>query len=247
MSNQTNNKLSIERIEQYANDKRMCNVNDEILEMAHRLLSAEAELQECRKTSAQLKEELEERTATAKLYRTALENAEAELQEYRKAAPVEINNEMAFAFCRAISDDAVGADEAEDIKTGLRAAFANIITPRYAAPPLQAVTVQDEPLTQIKPVADLYGITSPTGSETSFTFDAVEARNFIDGGWSVQEYVELERYQQACAGNSPVIPDGYALVPIEPTKEMYDAGDRQLTTKQVWDAIIAAAPQPPRK
>ena len=51
MSNQTNNKLSIERIEQYANDKRMCNVNDEILEMARRLLSAEAELQEYRKAS----------------------------------------------------------------------------------------------------------------------------------------------------------------------------------------------------
>lgn len=39
------------------------------------------------------------------------------------------------------------------------------------------------PATQFKPVADLYGLTSPTGSETSFTFDAVEARDFIDGGW----------------------------------------------------------------
>lgn len=36
--------------------------------------------------------------------------------------------------------------------------------------------------TQFKPVADLYGLTSPTGGETSFTFDAVEARDFIDGG-----------------------------------------------------------------
>lgn len=61
------------------------------------------------------------------------------------------------------------------------------------------------PATQFKPVADLYGLTSPTGSETSFTFDAVEARDFIDGGWSCQEYVELERYQNAVAGNSPVI------------------------------------------
>lgn len=63
------------------------------------------------------------------------------------------------------------------------------------------------PATQFKSVADLYGLTSPTGSETSFTFDAVEARDFIDGGWSCQEYVELERYQNAVAGNSPVIPD----------------------------------------
>lgn len=61
--------------------------------------------------------------------------------------------------------------------------------------------------TQFKPVADLYGLTSPTGGETSFTFDAVEARDFIDGGWSCQEYVELGRFQEAVSGNSPVIPD----------------------------------------
>lgn len=65
------------------------------------------------------------------------------------------------------------------------------------------------PVTQIKPVADLYGITSPTGSETSFTFDAIEACDFIDGGWLCQEYVELERFQEAVSGNSPVIPDGW--------------------------------------
>ncbi|MDU7097734.1 MAG: DUF551 domain-containing protein [Enterobacter sp.] len=88
------------------------------------------------------------------------------------------------------------------------------------------------PATQFKPVADLYGLTSPTGGETSFTFDAVEARDFIDGGWSCQDYVELERFQEAmlqngnspaqsdCCpeqnyiapaqdGDSPVIPDGW--------------------------------------
>lgn len=53
------------------------------------------------------------------------------------------------------------------------------------------------PVTQFKPVADLYGLTSPNGGETSFTFDAVEARDFIDGGWLCQEYVTLERYQEA--------------------------------------------------
>lgn len=80
---------------------------------------------------------------------------------------------------------------------------------------LQDGTLTNEgtiPVTQIKPVADLYGITSPTGSETSFTFDAVEARGFIGGGWTVQEYVELERYQKAVAGNSPVTPDSWIPV-----------------------------------
>ncbi|WP_426726084.1 DUF551 domain-containing protein [Enterobacter cloacae complex sp. 342H5] len=65
------------------------------------------------------------------------------------------------------------------------------------------------PVNQLKPVADLYGLTSPTGGETSFTFDAVEARDFIDGGWSCQEYVELGRFQEAMLqnGNSPAQSD----------------------------------------
>jgi len=99
------------------------------------------------------------------------------------------------------------------------------------------------PATQFKPVADLYGLTSPTGGETSFTFDAVEARDFIDGGWSCQEYVELERFQDAVIGNSPVIPDGWVVVPEEPTHEMLEAGDEQFGTYDVYRRMIAAAPQ----
>ncbi|WP_233630050.1 hypothetical protein [Citrobacter braakii] len=81
----------------------------------------------------------------------------------------------------------------------------------FRAAMLQAGTLINEgtiPATRFQQVADLYGITSPTGSETSFTFDAFEASCFAKGGWSVQEYVELERYQAAVTGNSPVSPDG---------------------------------------
>lgn len=42
----------------------------------------------------------------------------------------------------------------------------------------------------------------------------------------------------------PAVPDGWVMVPITPTAAMYGAGDKQLTTKQVWDAMIAAAPKP---
>ncbi len=98
-------------------------------------------------------------------------------------------------------------------------------------------------VTQFKPVADLYGLTSPTGSETSFTFDAVEARDFIDGGWSCQEYVELGRFQEAVSGNSPVIPDGWVMVPEEPTHEMLEAGDEQFGTYDVYRRMITASPQ----
>lgn len=98
------------------------------------------------------------------------------------------------------------------------------------------------PATQFKPVADLYGLTSPTGSETSFTFDAVEARDFIGGGWSCQEYVELERFQEAVSGNSPVIPDGWQLVPKKITLEMECALSRADSYEIGWRWALAAAP-----
>ncbi|WP_373371626.1 hypothetical protein [Enterobacter kobei] len=181
------------------------------------------------------------------------------------------------------------------------------------------------PATQFKPVADLYGLTSPTGGETSFTFDAVEARDFIDGGWLCQEYVELERFQEAITNhtedklamvdhsgdsnnmvepvttayklpddfdfdrfndvvwleavasnphmhslttstiamvalelnrkladcNSPVIPDGWKLVPIDPTKDMLRAGQSVvgfwLNTVHCYSKMLAAAPAAPKQ
>lgn len=53
-----------------------------------------------------------------------------ELQERRKAdsVPVEINDDMAYAFHHALSDSSPGADEVEEIKAGVRAAFANVTT-----------------------------------------------------------------------------------------------------------------------
>ncbi|WP_065131661.1 DUF551 domain-containing protein [Enterobacter hormaechei] len=197
-----------------------------------------------------------------------------------EAESVSVNDDMAYAFHHAISDSSLGSDEVEEIKAGLRAAFANVTAqpaPASVPEPIKrndadgwwmykgrrvgggcaewynralddcraamlqgADRPQNEPqnipenipATQFKPVADLYGLTSPTGGEASFTFDAVEARDFIDGGWSCQEYVELGRFQEAmlqngnspaqsdCCpeqnyiapaqdGDSPVIPDGW--------------------------------------
>ncbi|EFM4664500.1 hypothetical protein HA998_003331 [Escherichia coli] len=65
-----------------------------------------------------------------------------ELQERRKAdsVPVEINDDMAYAFHHALSDSSLGADEVEEIKTGLRAAFANV-----AVQPALIVPAEIEP------------------------------------------------------------------------------------------------------
>ncbi|UQI38532.1 hypothetical protein [Citrobacter freundii] len=45
------------------------------------------------------------------------------------------------------------------------------------------------------------------------------------------------------AGNSPVIPDGWVMVPEDPTHEMLEAGDEQFGTYDVYRRMIAAAPQ----
>ncbi|CAM6572173.1 DUF551 domain-containing protein [Enterobacter intestinihominis] len=47
----------------------------------------------------------------------------------------------------------------------------------------------------------------------------------------------------AQGGNSPVIPDGWVLVPEEPTHEMLEAGDEQFGTYDVYRRMIAASPQ----
>ena len=43
-----------------------------------------------------------------------------------KAEPIAVSDNMAYAFHHALSDSSPGADEVEEIKVGLRAAFANV-------------------------------------------------------------------------------------------------------------------------
>lgn len=52
-----------------------------------------------------------------------------------KVEPIAINDDMAYAFHHALSDSSLGADEVEEIKTGLRAAFANVtVQPTLVVP-----------------------------------------------------------------------------------------------------------------
>ena len=210
----------------------------------------------------------------------------SELEQERNATPGAVNEDAANAL--AAMKLALASLEAEavcvidqanldylksgsdaDVWPASRIEMGDVLL--YRAAMLQGAdgTLTNEgtiPVTQFKPVADLYGLTSPTGGETSFTFDAVEARDFIDGGWSCQEYVELGRFQEAmlqngnspaqsdCCpeqnyiapaqdGDSPVIPDGWVMVPEEPTHEILEAGDEQFGTYDVYRRMIAASPQ----
>lgn len=113
------------------------------------------------------------------------------------------------------------------------------------------------PQTQLEQVADLYEMQFDDGRTCAFHTDGAKAAQWLlacDGN-KVQEYVRIERYQEAVIGNSPVIPDGYALVPVEPTDEMIEAAmncedvlfnsDESFCVQfgNIYEAMLAAAPQ----
>ncbi|MBB9387628.1 DUF551 domain-containing protein [Escherichia coli] len=187
--------ITKERIEQYANDPRMCNVNDEIRQIALiALASLEAEPVAWLLSGGGAKNNVSFDSGNA--YADPLR----EVTPLYTAPPAPISVPAAMEM-----DDDFDSSFEHGKAVGWNA---------YRAAMLQGAdgTLTNEgtiPVTQFNPVVDLYGLTSPTGGETSFTFDAVEARDFIDGGWSCQEYVELGRFQEAMLqnGNSPAQSD----------------------------------------
>ncbi|EEI3891041.1 DUF551 domain-containing protein [Salmonella enterica] len=67
------------------------------------------------------------------------------------------------------------------------------------------------PQTQLEQVADLYEMQFDDGRTCAFHTDGAKAAQWLlacDGN-KVQEYVRIERYQEAVIGNSPVTPDGW--------------------------------------
>ncbi|MFS9552494.1 hypothetical protein Q6299_21085 [Klebsiella pneumoniae] len=145
--------ITKERIEQYANDPRMCNVNDEIRQIALiALASLEAEAV-----------------------------GEVVLGEYDDCG--------CHPDARVACIAADGQADWENFKDGTRL---------YTAPPVP--------------------VSVPAAMEMDDDFDS----SFEHGkavGWNACRAAML----QGADGNSPAIPDGYALVPIEPTREMMAA------------------------
>ncbi|ENM0194454.1 DUF551 domain-containing protein, partial [Escherichia coli] len=119
------------------------------------------------------------------LARIALASLEAE--------PVAVNDDMAYAFHHALSDSSLGADEVEEIKAGLRAAFAN-------------VTIQPEPVVpdEIEP-------------DDSNTFDYVDGWNACraamlqSGNFRENKDSSTNNFRETSetSTNSPVTPDGW--------------------------------------
>ncbi|MGT1784212.1 DUF551 domain-containing protein [Enterobacter hormaechei subsp. xiangfangensis] len=150
------------------------------------------------KTIAELEEE---RDATpgavnedAALALAAMKIALASLE----AEPVDISDDMAYAFHHALSDSSLGADDVDEIKTGLRAVFANI-----TAPPAP--------------------VSVPDAMEMDDDFDsAFEHGKAV--GWNACRAAMLQSLGNSEQLNSPVIPDGWVAC----SERMPSAGEQVL-------------------
>ncbi len=99
-------------------------------------------------------------------------------------------------------DDGNTTSEFDHGWNACRAAMIESVHTIQAAPTLDILPKNDESVTTIKPVADLFEVTVPSGRSTTFTTDAAEAKDCADMGWKVQEYVTLERYQVVMLQNA---------------------------------------------
>ena len=137
-----------------------------------------------------------------------------------EAESVSVNDDMAYAFHHAISDSSLGSDEVEEIKAGLRAAFANV-----TAPPAP--------------------VSVPAAMEMDDDFDsAFEHGKAV--GWNAYRAAMLQSFGNSEQLNSPVIPDGWVLVPVEPTIAILDEFDSIIDygaedSKDAWSRLLAAA------
>ena len=89
----------------------------------------------------------------------------------------------------------------------------------------------------------------PTDDERIMAIEGIHnCERCGDEGWVMGE-MGITRCACGQAGNSPVIPEGYVMVPKEPTKEMIDAGwlhymgTKNPSSKGTYKAMLAAAPQ----
>ncbi|MDZ9019528.1 DUF551 domain-containing protein [Escherichia coli] len=99
---------------------------------------------------------------------------------------------------------------------------------RIALASLEVETVSQTyklPHTQFEQVADLYEMQFDDGRTCAFHTDAQKAAQWIQAcdGNRVQEYVKLERLQNALSGNSPGTPDSW----ISCSERMPEMGERQ--------------------
>ncbi|EBE0836762.1 hypothetical protein FKD67_01830 [Salmonella enterica] len=174
-----------------------------------------------------------------------------ELQERRKADNQEPAGYHVIKECRRVGCSVATLEEAEKTrdfwnkKWTIRPYF-------YSAAPAPVVPEEcpaELPYAQVKTVADLFALCWQSGEVVTYTPDPEKATIWLNNysGTCVQEYVKLERLQEALAGNSPVIPDDWVMVPKEPTRQMMAQGHFAMKGtdrgkfRRIYQAMITAA------
>ncbi|QLP02874.1 hypothetical protein HV043_10595 [Enterobacter hormaechei] len=101
-----------------------------------------------------------------------------------------------------------------------------------------------DPLREVTPLytASPAPVSVPDAMEMDDDFDSAFEHGKA-AGWNACRAAMLQSFGNSEQLNSPVIPDGWVMVPEEPTHEMLEAGDEQFGTYDVYRRMIAASPQ----
>ncbi|MEQ4931309.1 hypothetical protein ABN147_07395 [Klebsiella oxytoca] len=131
-------------------------------------------------------------------------------QQVPTCEPITVTDDMAYAFHHALTDSMIGADDVEEIKTGLRAVFANLTAPVVSAeyPYRLPCSVLLEP-----------GLRFGKGIKTSTVLAALARRAVYESDMaalSPEERAEfqarIEDFKALIAQPAPVVvPDGLRL------------------------------------
>ncbi|HFT9087069.1 TPA: hypothetical protein ACJFSB_000693 [Escherichia coli] len=173
-----------------------------------------------------------------------------ELEEERDATPGAVNEDAAMAL--AAMKIALGALEAEHagfiVKHKVTGKFGSWLHSKadwfrsdeyevlsaYTAPP---APVSDSLLSELLGIAKRAADEADECAHAEFSDDAMKHSA------AIADWERRAAMLQGAVGNSPVIQDGWRLVPEEPTHEMLEAGDEQFGTYDVYRRMIAASPQ----
>ncbi len=136
------------------------------------------------------------------LARIALASLEAE--------PVAVNDDMAYAFHHALSDSSLGADEVEEIKAGLRAAFANVtIQPEPVVPAvlerLRTIVADPRALPRRKEWVSGQQYSYVLLENVEAMVDEACRAAMLHGAEPISQTYKLNQL----SGNSPVTPDSW--------------------------------------
>ncbi|WP_171863902.1 hypothetical protein [Enterobacter kobei] len=144
--------------------------------------------------------------------------------------------------------------ETDHVQCGEASALARIALASLEAEPVAYMTYKgyllhaaDPKLAEYSDPTPLYTappapVSVPAAMEMDDDFDsAFEHGKAV--GWNAYRAAMLQSFGNSEQLNSPVIPDGWVMVPEDPTHEMLEAGDEQFGTYDVYRRMIEAAPK----